>query len=99
MTDVTARFADSPVRAGAALHLPASVLSRSCLTCFRGTVVASRPALGIPGGRAGVTPDPAAISLGLIGLAAFLTMVLGMLSQAVVLYGAFQDMRGCQVNL
>jgi MFS family permease len=99
MTDVPARFADSQFRVGAVLNRTSSVLSRNFLTFFIVTIVAYLPLLLIPGATADVTTDPAAISLGLIGLAAFLTMVLGMLSQAVVLYGAFQDMRGCQVNL
>ena len=42
--------------------------------------------------------DPFA-NLGISLLAIFLALVLGTLSQAIVLYGAFQAMRGRPVNL
>jgi len=56
------------------------------------------PLLLIPG-AAGAVPDPGSISVGLIFLGVFLMLVLSLVSQAVVLYGAFQDMRGRPVNL
>jgi hypothetical protein len=101
MTDTSARFAESQFHVGAVLNRTSSVLSRNFLIFFVVTIVAYLPLLLIPGAALEADPDPAAIgvSLGLIVLGGFLTMVLGMLSQAVVLYGAFQDMRGRPVNL
>jgi hypothetical protein len=99
MTDTTARFAESQFRVGAVLNRTSSVLSRNFLTFFVVTIVAYLPLLLIPGSIAGTAPEPTAGGVGLIFLGGFLTMVLGMLSQAVVLYGAFQDMRGRSVNL
>src|SRR5262245_14042219 len=96
MTDTTARFAESQFRVGSILSRTSTVLSRNFLTFFIVTIVAYVPLLLIPG--AAVSGDPGA-GVGLIFLGGFLTMVLGMLSQAVVLYGAFQDMRGRPVNL
>jgi MFS family permease len=99
MTDTSASFAESQFRVGAVLNRSSSVLSRNFLTFFVVTIVAYLPLLLVPGATTDVSPEPTGISVGLIFLGAFLTMVLGMLSQAVVLYGAFQDMRGRRVNL
>jgi uncharacterized membrane protein len=98
MTDTSAGFAESQFRVGAVLNRTSSVLSRNFLTFFVVTIVAYLPLLLIPGAALEAGPDPAA-GVGFIFLGGFLTMVLGMLSQAVVLYGAFQDMRGRPVNL
>jgi hypothetical protein len=98
MTDTTARFAESQFRVGAVLSRTSSVLSRNFLTFFVVTIVAYLPLLLIPG-AAGAAPDPASISVGLVLLGVFLMLVLSLISQAVVLYGAFQDMRGRPVNL
>ena len=98
MTDTTARFAESQFRVGGVLNRTSSVLSRNFLTFFVVTIVAYVPLLLIPG-AAGAVPDPGSISVGLIFLGVFLMLVLSLVSQAVVLYGAFQDMRGRPVNL
>jgi len=98
MTDTTARFAESQFRVGGVLNRTSSVLSRNFLTFFIVTIVAYVPLLLIPG-AAGAAPEPSSISVGLIFLGVFLMLVLSLVSQAVVLYGAFQDMRGRPVNL
>jgi hypothetical protein len=98
MTDTTARFAENQFRVGGVLNRTSSVLSRNFLTFFIVTIVAYVPLLLIPG-AAGAAPEPSSISVGLIFLGVFLMLVLSLVSQAVVLYGAFQDMRGRPVNL
>jgi MFS family permease len=99
MTDISARFAEGEFRVGRVLSRTSSVLSRNFLTFFVVTIVAYLPLLLIPTAASSAGANPGAAGVGLIFLGGFLTMVLGMLSQAVVLYGAFQDMRGRPVNL
>jgi hypothetical protein len=105
MTDVSlpAAFAESDFRVGRVLNRTTSVLSRNFLPFFVVTAVAHLPTLLIfkSSLSAGTATTPREI-IGnlvvlLVGIA--LTVVFGMLSQAIVLYGAFQDMRGRQVSL
>jgi uncharacterized membrane protein len=99
MTDTTARFAESPFRIGAVLSRTSSVLSRNLLIFFVVTVVANLPGtLLLKNATDAAAADPGRAG-GMIFLGSFLTLVLSTLSQAVVLYGAFQDMRGRRVDL
>jgi hypothetical protein len=105
MTDVSlpAAFAESDFRVGRVINRTTSVLSRNFLTFFVVTAVAHLPALLLFKGssQAGTATSPREIMgiFAVAGGAIFLTVVLGTLSQAIVLYGAFQDMRGREVSL
>ncbi len=100
MTDTSlpsARFAERDFRAGQVFNRAFTVLSRNLLPFGLITTVAAVPnaLLFTPGvnlidGAAGGV----VVTLGIIG-----TVVLSTLSQAIVLYGAFDDMRGRPVNL
>jgi len=105
MTDapLTARFSESDFRVGRVLNRTASVLSRNFLIFFVVTAVAHLPTLllfkassstATASSTQEILWNVAVICLGLL-----LTIVLSTLSQAIVLYGAFQDMRGRQVSL
>jgi hypothetical protein len=104
MTDASlpARFAQGDFRVGRVLNRTTSVLSRNFLPFFIVTAVAQLPTI-LLSELSAVTPsgsDQAAVqSAILLGLGLLLTMVLSVLSQAVVLYGAFQDMRDRPVRL
>jgi hypothetical protein len=93
---VAAPAAAGEFRVGSVFSRAAAVLSRNFLTFFVVTLVAGLPRVLLIGDPArGVATD----ALGKILLGAFLSIVLGTLAQAVVLYGAFQDMRGRPVTL
>jgi hypothetical protein len=101
-TSLPARFAESDFRVGRVLNRTTSVLSRNFLTFFVVTAVAHLPSLLLT--RNSLVTEGASTQavvqgfvLLLVGLV--LMIVLSTLSQAVVLYGAFQDMRGRQVSL
>jgi hypothetical protein len=101
MTDVSlpaGRFAEGDFRVGHVFSRAWSVFSRNFLTFILVTGIASLPSLLMP--RPSPTPqvDPFA-NLGLTIFLALLLIVLGTLSQAVVLYGAFQVMRGQPIDL
>jgi hypothetical protein len=101
MTDASlpaGRFIQGDFRLGHVFSLAWSVFSRNFLTFILVTGVASLPSLLIPQPGPGNPADPFA-NLGITLLAIFLAIVLGTLSQAIVLYGAFQVMRGRPVNL
>jgi hypothetical protein len=92
------RFAGGEFRVGRVFGRTSSVLGRNFLTFFAISVVASLPTILITPVSPGDTTDPLRnLGWALSGL--FLMMVLGTLSQAIVLYGAFQDMRGRRVDL
>ncbi len=102
MTDTSQHFAEVDFRVGRVLSRTFSVLSRNLLPFCLVTLIAALPNLLIftPGARgfgaATLTPGASAVRLVLgFGLA----MMLNALSQAIVLYGAFQDMRGQPVHL
>jgi uncharacterized membrane protein len=98
MTDTT-RFAENDFRIGRVFSRTSTVLSRNLLIFFVVTVVANLPGtLLLRNATDAAAADPGRAG-GMIFLGSFLTLVLSTLSQAVVLYGAFQDMRGRQVNL
>ena len=83
-------------RIGQVLNRSFTLLSRNFLIFFVVTAVAALPNVLISqsAGR-----DFSGASAGWIGLSTILTVVLQMVSQAVVLYGAFQDMRGRPFDL
>jgi hypothetical protein len=104
MTDtaLSARFAEGDFRVGRILSRTSSVLSRNFLPFFIVTAIANLPGallIKISTDPANLTPEAAFGSLGLIFVGLILTVVLNVLCQAIVLYGAFQDMRGRPVNL
>src|SRR3984893_1110493 len=84
------RFAEGEFRIGGVLNRSWSVLSRNFLTFFVVTAIASLPDLLLtnPGqGR------------GLVIVAAMVGDVMGRVSQAMVVYGAFQEMCGQPMSL
>jgi hypothetical protein len=97
-TTTTARFAESDFQVGRVLNRTSKVLSRNFLTFFIVTAIAYLPTAV----WTKTNPDPADISwqdVALPVVAFLLLIVLSVLAQAVVLYGAFQDMRGRPVSL
>jgi hypothetical protein len=104
MTDASlpARFAESEFRVGNVLNRTSSVLSRNFLIFFVVTAVAQLPSLlflktETMNPNASGAEIAVMVTLGIGG--AVLMIVLSMLSQAIVLYGAFQNMRGREVSL
>jgi hypothetical protein len=104
MTDasLTTRFTESEFRVGRVLNRTSSVLSRNFLFFFVVTAVAQLPTLLLfkntdVNANASGAEVAMTLALALVGLV--LMVVLNMLSQAVVLYGAFQNMRGREVSL
>jgi hypothetical protein len=94
-------FIEGDFRIGHVLSRTVSILLRNFPTYFVVTAIAGLPPLLV----SALAPDsPATVAnpfqnagSGVVIL--FLTIVLGVLSQAIVLYGAFQDMRGRPVKL
>jgi hypothetical protein len=104
MTDpsLPARFSETDFRVGRVLNRTTSVLSRNFLTFFVATAIAQLPTVLLSQSSTSVTPGagPAAVQpVILLAVGILLMMVLSVLSQAIVLYGAFQDMRGRPVSL
>jgi len=104
MTDasLTTRFTESEFRVGRVLNRTSSVLSRNFLIFFVVTAVAHLPALlffksTTMNANASGSEIAVAFSMMIGGL--LLMIVLSTLSQAIVLYGAFQNMRGREVSL
>jgi hypothetical protein len=94
-------FAEGDFRIGRVLGRAASVFSRNFLTYFVVTGIAGLPPLLV---GIFVPTSPATVanpfqSIGVRTSIFVLTIVLGLLSQAIVLHGAFQDMRGRTVRL
>jgi hypothetical protein len=102
MTDASlpaGRFTERDFRIGQVFSRAWSVFSGNFLKFMVVTGIASLPPLLIPQPSPATPENP----FGGVGptffLVMFLTLVLGTLSQAIVLYGAFQDMRGRPVSL
>ncbi len=95
-TSVSTRFTESDFRVGRVLNRTTSVLSRNFLIFFIVTTVASLPLVLMRGLQSESEPGQNVV---LVLISFFLAIVLYTLSQAVVLYGAFQDMRGRPVSL
>jgi hypothetical protein len=96
MTDASlpaGRFIEGDFRVGHVVSRAWSVLSRNFLSFFVVTAVAA-----MPQAATGTVGDPFE-ALQVEGLGALLGVLLSPLSQAVVLYGAFQAMRGKRVDL
>ncbi len=91
------RFVERDFRVGRLFNRTSSILSRNFLIFFTVSVIAAVPTLVFMRGPGGA-PDPTR-NLGLFFGGLLLSMVLSALSQAIVLYGAFQDMRGRPVSL
>lgn len=92
-------FAASPAtsgefRIGRVFSQAAAVLSRNFLGFFAVTLVAGLPRLL----WTTAASSPAA-AVGRVSLGLFLSLVLNMLGQAIVVYAAFQDMRNRPVNI
>jgi hypothetical protein len=101
MTDVSlpaGRFSAGDFRIGQVFGRAWSVFTGNFLTFIMVTGIASLPALLIPQPTPGVPASPFQ-NLGPTLLGALLMIVLGTLSQAIVLYGAFQVMRGRPIDL
>jgi hypothetical protein len=108
MTDTPlprATFAESDFRAGRVLSRTFSVLSRNLLPFCIVTAIASLPnflVFNFHEMRAGpvkiMAADPG-IAAARLALGVVISLVLGALSQAVILYAAFEDMRGRPLNL
>jgi uncharacterized membrane protein len=98
-----ARFTESEFRVGRVLNRTSSVLSRNFLIFFVVTAVAHLPALllfkGSASTGAAASGQEIAIGAAMVFLGLILMIVFSTLSQAIVLYGAFQDMRGRHVSL
>jgi hypothetical protein len=104
MTDTAALapFAEGDFSVGRVLNRTFALLARNFLPFFTVTAVASVPSVLVAQGQsldAASSGSEIAIGLGLMLLGLFLGIVLYTLSQAIVLYGAFQDMRGQPVSL
>jgi uncharacterized membrane protein len=96
MTDA-ARFAPDDFRVGQVLSRTFAVLSRNLLPFCLVTAIATLPSLLIFTPRVGVGTTGSAAALLFFGVLA--AIVLNALSEAIVLYGAFEDMRGRRVDL
>jgi len=83
-------------RVGQVLNRSFTLLSRNFLLFFVVTAVAALPNVLI---SQSTGRNVSGATAAWVGLGAILTVVLQMLSQAVVLYGAFQDMRGRPIDL
>jgi hypothetical protein len=101
MTEISfpaGRLVENDFRVGRVFGRTASLLARNFPTFFVISMIASLPTILMVPTSPDVPADPFRnLGWGLLGL--FLMTVLGTLSQAIVLYGAFQDMRGRRVDL
>jgi hypothetical protein len=93
-----AAFAQGDFHVGQVISHSFSVFMRHFLTFFIVTLIAFSPLLLLRDGSATAEQDPAQ-ALITAGLGLVLLMVLSMFSSAIILHGAFQDMRNRPVNL
>jgi hypothetical protein len=100
-TTMSARFAESDFRVGRVLGRAATIFSQHFITFFLVAAVAAVPTVLLiqRNADAMVGGAPSANLLLMIGIGFLLAMVLGMLSQAVMLHAAFQAMRHRPVSL
>ena len=92
------RFAETDFRAGDVFNRTVSIFSRNLLPFGMVSAIAYLPS------ALALSPDSKTAVLasgngGWIAVGFIATLVLNVLSQAIVLYGAFEDMRGLPVNL
>jgi hypothetical protein len=93
------RFVKSDFSLGQVFDRTFAILSRNLLPFCMVTLVASLPHALMDAARMGAVA-PGSVRAGLMLIFGGLgTMILGAISQAAVLYGAFDDMRGRPVNL
>ena len=92
------RFAEADFRAGDVFNRTVSIFSRNLLPFGIVSAIAYLPSALVfsPGSKTAVL---ASGNGGWIAVGFIATLVLNVLSQAIVLYGAFEDMRGLPVNL
>jgi hypothetical protein len=101
MTDASlpaGRFTQSDFRIGNVFSRAWSVFSRNFLIFSLVTLVANLPSLFMPRRLPGEAIANPFQDLRTVGVVIFILMVLSALSQAVLLYGAFEVMRGRPVN-
>jgi hypothetical protein len=101
-TAMSASFAESDFRVGRVLGRAATILSQHFILFFLVGVVAAAPTVLLIQRNADAMAGggtPSVDLLIMIGIGVVLAMVLGMLSQAVMLHAAFQAMRLRPVNL
>ncbi len=101
MTDASmaARFAESDFRVGRVINRSVAVLSRNLLPFFLVTVIAYLPLILLERAQAMAASRDVALFVILGGVSFVLLILFSMLSQAVILQAAFQDMRRQPVNL
>jgi len=102
MTDASlpsGRFAGGDFRIGKVFSRAWSVFSRNFVTFMVVIGVANLPSLLMPQPSPGTAASPAEILNPTFFVVLLLVIVLSTLGQAMVLYGAFQDMRGRPVSL
>jgi hypothetical protein len=93
-----ARFAGNDFRIGQVINRGFSLLSRNFLIFVIVTMLAYLPTLLVHRSMA-TSAVGGPFSVGAPLVSAFLIFLLSLLSQAIVLYGAFQDLRGRPVRL
>jgi hypothetical protein len=98
MANISAAAPAAPgeFRVGQVLNRSFALLSRNFLTFFVVTTVAALPNVLI---NQGTGRNLSGATAGWLVVGLIITIILQMVSQAVVLYGAFQDMRGRPVSL
>ncbi len=98
-TSMAARFAESDFRVGRVINRSVAVLSRNLLPFFLVTVIAYLPLILLERAQAMAASRDVALFVILGGVSFVLLILFSMLSQAVILQAAFQDMRRQPVNL
>ncbi len=96
---MAARFAESDFRVGRVINRSVAVLSRNLLPFFLVTVIAYLPLILLERAQAMAASRDVALFVILGGVSFVLLILFSMLSQAVILQAAFQDMRRQPVNL
>jgi hypothetical protein len=94
----TTRFAETDFRVGRVISRSLSVLSRNLLTFAIVTGVAYLPTLLLTKG-AEFAASGSGAGIATAALGGFLLLVLSIVSQAVIVHAAFQDMRGRPIRL
>jgi hypothetical protein len=97
---MTARFAEGDFRVGRVISRSATILSQNFLTFFVVALVANLPTVLVTRGLAQTgSVEPSGQAIALIALGGVLSLVLGMIAQAVMVHAAFQAMRLRPVSL
>ena len=97
-TSVSAnRGSDGDFRVGRVFDRTSSVYTRNFLIFTLVPLVAYLPSLLFPASAGGMAYQNGGWVIALVAI--ILTVMLGLLSQAILVYGSFQDMRGKQVDI